>query len=142
MKFQIKEYITPEGENPNFDLNDLVELEEFVNANIQGRKYGTGVLKFSWGFNLFEYKGMFDKFVDKAAPQWQEKGKTMISHSHFDWKKFAKLSKVNAVKLIKKECLIAIERVQKLKGRPRTFNVPLFYSEVGQVLDHHIKHNL
>lgn len=142
MKFQIKEYITPEGENPDFDINDLVELEEFININIKGRKYGTGVLKFSWGFNLFEHKGMFDKFVDKALPQWQEKGKTIISHSHFDWKKFAKLSKVSAAKLIKKECLLAIERVGKLKSRPKTFELALFHNEMGQVFDHYIKHNV
>lgn len=140
MKFEIPKYITPEGDDCDFGIEELEALEDFIKVNIKGRKYGEGVSKFSWGFNLFEYGGIFEKFVEPEKAVWLAKKKEILSPSHFDWKKFAKLSKMQALKLIKKECLLAILRADKLKEKPKTFNTKLFHSEVQQVFDYYIKH--
>lgn len=142
MKFEIVQYISPEGEDCDFGSDDLEALEDFIKVNIKGRKYGAGVSKFSWGFNLFEYKGLFEKFVEKEAPQWKAKGQHLLSHSHFDWKKFVKLNKKKAVQAIKQECLKAIDRAAKLKSLPKQFNLALFRSEMEQVFDHYLQHNV
>jgi hypothetical protein len=142
MKFEIKTYITPEGDLIHFNLDDLKELEAFIKVNIKDRKYGEGATKFIWGFILFESKGIFEKFVEKEVAVLQVSTKQVLSNSHFDWKKLPKLSKEDAVKLIRKECLAAIARIGELKRKPKNFNIKLFHDEMKQVFDHYIKHNL
>ena len=142
MKFVIQTYSTPEGETGAFDLNDLKDLEDFIKVNIASRKYGKSITRFLWGFDLFEYGGIFAGFFKEEGIKWQPSLKQVTSHSHFDWNKFAKLSKVQAAKLIRKECLAAIERLDKTTRKPKDFNVALFHDEMKQVFDHYLKHNL
>jgi hypothetical protein len=142
MKFAILTYITPEHETGAFDLSDLKELEDFIKVNIAGRKYGSSVNRFEWGFDLFEFGGIFAGYFKEKVIKWQPSLKQVTSHSHFDWKKFARLSKINAVKLIRKECLDSIKRVDLLKRKPKDFKMELFHDEMKQVFDHYVKHNL
>jgi hypothetical protein len=142
MKFAILTYITPESETGAFDLNDLKELEDFIKVNIAGRKYGPSVTRFIWGFDLFEFGGIFADYFKEEVIKWQPSLKQVTSHSHFDWNKFGKLSKVNAVKQIRKECLASIDRLGKATRKPKDFNVALFHDEMKQVFDHYVKHNV
>jgi hypothetical protein len=141
MDFEIKKYITPEDEFGKFSLDDLTALEEFIKVNIEDRKYGGQVKKFVWGFDLYDFKGLFIKFITDVT-KWQPSLKQITSNSHFDWGKFRKLSKVQAVKQIKKECLEAIDRIEELSKKPKDFNVKLFHEEMKQVFDHYLKHNM
>lgn len=142
MKFEIKANITDEGKLKGFSEDDLYDLEEFINVNIKGRKYGGDVKKFVWGFILFDFKGSYSVFLGAPVSNWLNKEKVLLSNSHIDWNKFSKLKKAGAVKLIKTECLKAIERLHQLKTKPKGFDIDLFFSEVEQVFDHYLKHNV
>jgi hypothetical protein len=142
MNFRIEKIITGESEIGDFGIEDLMDLEEFINVNIEDRQYGRSVTSFLWGFELFKFNGDLALFLKNEVAIWQSTKKCFVSNSHFDWNKFAGLTKVEALKLIKKECLNSIKRADLMKGKPKDFNTKLFIGEMKQVFDHYIKHNV
>src|ERR1051326_700714 len=122
MQFEILPIITAEEEAGAFTAEDLKELEEFIQANIEDRKYGGPVKKIIWAFGLFKKDGPYAAFLNLSAIEWQPKGGTLLAGSQFDWKKFSKLGKKQAVQSIRKECLNTITKISSEKSKPKDFN--------------------
>ena len=61
MEFEIKRTITIEYSDDNLKV-DLNKLEKYISERLKEKTYGTSVVKYFWGFELFKFNGNFAQF--------------------------------------------------------------------------------
>lgn len=139
MDFEIKRIITAEFNNGKLDF-DLNALEDYISNKLKEKSFGSSVIKFFWGFEVYKFNGGFVQFFQNDIESWKFSKKWFVVNSHFDWNQVVNLSMNELLTLIKKEILMAIDRIGKMKKRPKDFNYISFRNEMEIILkDFNIK---
>lgn len=140
MKFEIKRIITVEftGDNCKVDFNTL---ESFISKKLAEKDYGSSVVKYFWGFELFKFDGGFAQFFRNEIESWKHSTKWFVTNSNFDWNIIKDLDERKTLKLIKKEMLLSIGRIDKMKRKPKDFDYKKFIQDLNLILDEFIDKN-
>jgi hypothetical protein len=130
MDFEIKITITNEFPDGNFKV-DLMKLQDYLINCLKDKSYGESVVKFFWGFELFKFDGGFAQFFRNDIESWKYSVKWLVVNSNFDWITFNELEEKKALVLLKYEFLNSIERIDRMKKKPKDFN----YKNLQQDID-------
>jgi len=133
MDFALKCIITNEFKEGalKFDLN---EFESFISEKLIEKNYGSAVVKYFWGFELYKFDGGFAKFFYNDIESWRYSTKFLITNSHFDWNIVSKLTEQELIELIPNEFINSIKRIPNLKRKPKNFDFILFIKDVENII--------
>lgn len=138
MQFEIKRTITIEFSENNLKV-DLNDLEDFISQNLKEKSYGSSVLKYFWGFELFRYDGGFAEFFRNEVESWKHSVKWFVTNANFDWNIIKDLDEAQTLKLIKEQMLLSIGRVDKMKRKPKDFNYKKLTNDLNVILCEYIE---
>ena len=141
MEFEIKRTITIEFTDDNLKV-DLNNLEKYISENLKEKEYGTSVVKYFWGFELFKFDGGFAQFFRNDIESWKHSVKWFVTNSNFDWNVIQRLSELETIELIKKEILASIERIEKMKRKPKDFDYKSLIKDLDKILTEYINKNV
>ncbi len=139
MEFIIERTITVEY---SWDLLkvSLNDLEDFISKNLENKDYGLSVDKFVYGFELFKFNGSFAQFFkDKYVEIWRHSVKSFITNSSFDWELVKDFNEIQTLKLIQKEIVSSINRIDNMKRKPKDFDYKRFALDINLILSEYIK---
>jgi len=141
MEFEIKRIITVEFSHDNLKT-DLNDLEKFISDRLSGKDYGTSVVKFFWGFELFKFDGGFAQFFRNEIESWKHSVKWFVTNSNFDWNEVHKLSQLDMLELIKLEILKSVSRIDHMKRKPKDFDYKSLKEDLDVILSEYIDKKL
>jgi len=141
MEFEIKRIITIEYTDDNLKV-DLNNLEKYISENLKEKEYGTSVVKYFWGFELFKFDGGFAQFFRNDIESWKHSVKWFVTNSNFDWNVIQRLNELETIELIKKEILVSIERIEKMKRKPKDFDYNSLIKDLDKILTEFINKNV
>ena len=141
MEFEIKIIITNEYFNGNFKF-DLNGLENYISDNLKEFEFGDSVVKFFWGFELFKFNGGFAQFFSNDIESWKHSRKWLVANSHFDWNVIKDMNDSEIFEQIKVEMVSSIERIGKMKRKPKNFDYLSFREKVTEILEEYKKYSL
>ncbi len=137
MKFEIKRTITIEFSDDNFKA-DLNSLESFIADKLAEKDYGSSVVKYFWGFELFKFDGGFAQFFRNEIESWKHSVKWFVTNSNFDWNLIKSLNETETLELIKKEMIQSISRIDKMKRKPKDFDYTKLIKDLDLILNEYI----
>ena len=141
MEFEIKRTITIEYPDDNLKV-DLNYLEKYISESLKQKEYGTSVVKYFWGFELFKFYGGFAQFFRNDIESWKHSVKWFVTNSNFDWNVIQRLNELETIELIRKEILGSIERVEKMKRKPKDFDYKNLINDLDKILTEYISKNV
>jgi len=141
MKFEIKRTITVEFTDDNCKV-DFNNLESFISEKLAEKDYGSSVVKYFWGFELFKFDGGFAQFFRNEIESWKHSTKWFVTNSNFDWNVIKDLDEGKTLELVKKEILLSIGRIDKMKRKPKNFNYKKFIQDLDLILVEYINKNV
>jgi hypothetical protein len=141
MKFEIKRTITIEFSDDNFKA-DLNSLESFIADKLAEKDYGSSVVKYFWGFELFKFDGGFAQFFRNEIESWKHSVKWFVTNSNFDWNLIKSLNETETLELIKKEMIQSISRIDKMKRKPKDFDYTKLIKDLDLILNEYIEKNV
>lgn len=141
MDFEIKRIITIEYSDDHLKV-DLNSIEKYISEKLEGNDYGTSVVKYFWGFELFKFDGGFAQFFRNDVESWKHSVKWFVTNSNFDWNVIHGLSELETIKLIKNEMLSSIERIEKMKRKPKDFDYKSLIQDLDRILAEYINKNV
>ncbi len=141
MKFEIKRTITIEFSDDNFKA-DLNSLESFIADKLAEKDYGSSVVKYFWGFELFKFDGGFAQFFRNEIESWKHSVKWFVTNSNFDWNLIKSLNETKTLELIKKEMIQSISRIDKMKRKPKDFDYTKLIKDLDLILNEYIEKNV
>jgi hypothetical protein len=137
MDFEIKITMTNEFPDGNFKV-DLMKLQEYLINCLKDEFYGESVVKFFWGFELFKFDGGFAQFFRNDIESWKFSVKWLVVNSNFDWITFNELEEKKALVLLKYDFLNSIERIDRMKKKPKDFNYKNFQQDIDVFMTDYI----
>ena len=137
MEFEIKRVITNEFTDLNLSV-DLNELENYISEKIKNNNYGSSVVKYFWGFELFKFNGGFAEFFNNNIESWKYSLKWFLTNSHFDWNKIHKMNEIETLQLMKTELTISLGRIEGLKRKPKDFDYKKLAEDLERVFDNYL----
>lgn len=138
MDFEIKRLITVEFPDDKFKV-DLNSLESFISQKLHEKNYGSSVVKYFWGFELFKFDGGFAQFFRNEIESWKYSVKWFVSNSNFDWNVIKDLNEKQTLELIKNEMILSINRIDNMKRKPKDFDYNRFVSDINLILSQYIE---
>lgn len=141
MEFEIKRTITIEYSVNNLKV-DLNNLEKHISESLEEKEYGTSVVKYFWGFELFKFDGGFAQFFRNDIESWKHSVKWFVTNSNFDWNAIQRLNELETIELIKKELLASIKRIEKMKRKPKDFDYKSLINDLDKILTEYINKNV
>lgn len=140
MDFEIKRIITNEFSDKYISV-DLNDLENYIVIKLKGSNFGTSVIKYFWGFELFKFDGGFAQFFKDDITSWKHSINGLVSNSHFDWNTFKNLDKGSALKIMKEELLKSVDKIGTMKKKPKDFNYREFKQQLSFIFDQYLSEN-
>ncbi len=137
MEFEIKRTLTIEFKEDNLKVN-LNDLEDYISDKLQEKNYGTSVIKFFWGFELFKFDGDFAQFFKNEIESWKHSVKWLVTNSNFDWNIIKDLSEIETLNLMKKELFNSINRIEKMKRKPKDFDFISFRNDIDSIFNEYL----
>ena len=137
MEFEIKRRLTIEFKEDNLKVN-LNDLEDYISDKLQEKNYGTSVIKFFWGFELFKFDGDFAQFFKNEIESWKHSVKWLVTNSNFDWNIIKDLSEIETLNLMKKELFNSINRIEKMKRKPKDFDFISFRNDIDSIFNEYL----
>ena len=141
MEFEITRTITIEYSSDYLKV-DLNNLEKYISKRLAENDYGSSVIKFFWGFELFKFDGGFAQFFKKEIESWKHSSKWFVTNSNLDWNIVQKLNGLQTLELIKLEMLSSIERIGNMKRKPKDFDYRSLIQDLEKILSDYIEHNV
>jgi len=141
MEFEIKRIITIEFSDDKLKV-DLNNLEEYISKRLSERDYGSSVVKYFWGFELFKFDGGFAQFFRNEIESWKHSVKWFVTNSNLDWNEVHKMNELQTLKLIKNEILSSIKRIEKMKRKPKDFDYKNLILDLEKILTEYIENNV
>ena len=138
MDFEIKITMTNEFPDGNFKV-DLMKLQDYLINCLKDEFYGESVVKFFWGFELFKFDGGFAQFFRNEIERCKFSVKWLVVNSNFDWITFNELEEKKALVLLKYEFLNSIERIDRMKKKPKDFNYKNFQQDIDVFMTDYIE---
>lgn len=137
MEFEIKRRLTIEFKEDNLKVN-LNDLEDYISDKLQEKNYGTSVIKFFWGFELFKFDGDFAQFFKNEIESWKHSVKWLVTNSNFDWNIIKDLSEIETLNLMKTELFNSINRIEKMKRKPKDFDFISFRNDIDSIFNEYL----
>ena len=137
MEFEIKRTLTIEFKEDNLKVN-LNDLEDYISDKLQEKNYGTSVIKFFWGFELFKFDGDFAQFFKNEIESWKHSVKWLVTNSNFDWNIIKDLSEIETLNLMKTELFNSINRIEKMKRKPKDFDFISFRNDIDSIFNEYL----
>ncbi|MBC2845999.1 hypothetical protein [Winogradskyella flava] len=141
MEFEIKRIITIEFSDDKLKV-DLNNLGEYISKRLSERDYGSSVVKYFWGFELFKFDGGFAQFFRNEIESWKHSVKWFVTNSNLDWNEVHKMNELQTLKLIKNEILSSIKRIEKMKRKPKDFDYKNLILDLEKILTEYIENNI
>jgi hypothetical protein len=135
MEIEIKRIVTNEFPNYMVFNNLLNDFEGYLNKRFANKSYGESVVKYFFGFELYKFDGGFAKFYNDDIESWKTTTKWFVTNAHFDWNIFAHLEEQDALKIIKEEFLASVDRIEKMKRKPKAFDNIKFREDLELVFN-------
>ena len=65
-----------------------------------------------------------------------------MTNSNFDWNIIQGLNELETIELIKKEMLVSIRRIEKMKRKPKDFDYKSLIKDLDKILTEYINKNV
>jgi hypothetical protein len=133
MEFEIKRIVTNEYNDGHLHI-DLNDLEQFISDKLSQYDFGSSVVKYFWGFELFKFDGKFAEFSSGDIESWRYSTKWLVTNSQFDWNIVKDLENESFLAIIKTELVKSIDRIAEMKRKPKNFDHIAFRNKVEDIL--------
>lgn len=87
---------------------------------------------------MFKFDGGFAQFFRNDIESWKFSVKWLVVNSNFDWITFNELEEKKALVLLKYEFLNSIERIDRMKKKPKDFNYKNFQQDIDVFMTDYI----
>ena len=117
----------------HFNLNDI---QDFINNGISGKTFGQSITGIDFGFELFDFQGQFASFQKPNAGlmRYGAKYKKFLVVKQFDYSKVKTLDRRRQYLLLESQILEGINDYEKLKRKPKDFDIGAFYEAIKSLL--------
>ena len=130
--------MTNEFPDGNFKV-DLMKLQDYLINCLKDEFYGESVVKFFWGFDFFQFDARFAQLFRNDIEICKFSVKWLVVNSNFDWITFNELEEKKALVLLKYEFLNSIERIDRMKKKPKDFNYKNFQQDIDVFMTDYIE---
>lgn len=137
-KFVVTSSLGVRDDKIHYDLNDI---QRFINTKIAGQTFGTSIKYFYLGYEIFDFTRDHANFMEPMInlKRFGKKFNYLLFVKKFDYNKLKDLNAAEQFKVLKDTLIEAINDVDQLGKKPKSFNKPKFLMAMEKILNQYEK---
>ncbi|MDR1451118.1 MAG: hypothetical protein LBI57_02105 [Helicobacteraceae bacterium] len=120
-----------------FNTNDI---EKHLNNNLYKRNFGDSIREIFFYYDIFDFNdSRYQRYIDGAKPCEAGKEEDLLMLEQYDSVLFIGADKKEQIRYLSEGILNAIKRIEKMKQKPKKFNVEKFYETIKTLMNEYAK---
>ncbi|MBO9564957.1 MAG: hypothetical protein J7621_19430 [Niastella sp.] len=121
--------------NEKHILYDLIQIEDFLNNGLAGRRFGQSIREFQFGYEIYDFQGRMKPWAQNAnLRRYSAKYKSLLIVKQFDYRQLKGKLLPEQLNILHSTIIEAIDDFDKLNKKPKDFNKEAFRSAVDNLL--------